>query len=515
MLSYEITFSSEVGASTIDREFPAVVVLGNGTIFGGVSLYSGEPLVDDSKLPLETVLPYGNEACRWFRDDTDKHGRERWVKLLVAAFSSRGPHHLKPEILKPAVIAPGVSILAGWTGAAAPTDLDMDPRRIDYNIISVTSMACPHITQETPLMMSKFPSPGDLNYQSFSVVFHSSDHVVKYQRSTVNQTLSHKIVFASDGLYLSGIASVGFGSIEWSEGVHPVRSHIAVSFMIWRNKLEHNVITFSLYLASMKKNPMYQGMGKKHIMSNFGQKSSFVNLLSQYLKEKRNIGDFSIGISSKSDAKGKQAKTMNLLSSMADFSESSRPNLVASNVKSAYFFPDRFGASASIEDNINSTVLRGNKECSVDHILQWPSGCIQRFPAGEGEGNHGLTNQGSSTTCTGGNASDSITEKSSSNVEKIDIDIPDLIIASATANTPAHDPTVERRQYGGSDLRIARRNSLHKFFAKRKDRAAARAPYQLNNNRVLPPPSKPDANKPSCEEGRSSRNTPRCIDLNL
>ncbi|KAE8696385.1 Jasmonate-zim-domain protein 6, putative isoform 2 [Hibiscus syriacus] len=477
MLSYEITFSSEVGASTIDREFPAVVVLGNGTIFGGVSLYSGEPLVDDSKLPLETVLPYGNEACRWFRNDTDKHGRERWVKLLVAAFSSRGPHHLKPEILKPDVIAPGVSILAGWTGAAAPTDLDMDPRRIDYNIISVTSMACPHVPEEVNSVGT-----------SANAVY-------------VAKTLSYKIVFASDGLYLSGIASVGFGSIEWSEGVHPVRSHIAVSFMIWRNKLEHNVITFSLYLASMKKNLTDNKQGKKHIMSNFGQKSSFVNLLSQYLKEKRNIGDFSIGISSKSDAKGKQAKTMNLLSSMADFSESSRPNLVASNVKSAYFFPDRFGASASMEDNINSTVIRGNKECSVDHILQWPSGCIQRFPAGEGEGNHGLTNQGSSTTCTGGNASDSITEKSSSNVEKIDIDIPDLIIASATANTPAHDPTVERRQYGGSDLRIARRNSLHKFFAKRKDRAAARAPYQLNNNRVLPPPSKPDANKPSCEEG--------------
>nr|DAD48265.1 TPA_asm: hypothetical protein HUJ06_018202 [Nelumbo nucifera] len=35
-----------VGASTIDREFPADVVLGDGRVFNGVSLYSGDPLGD-------------------------------------------------------------------------------------------------------------------------------------------------------------------------------------------------------------------------------------------------------------------------------------------------------------------------------------------------------------------------------------------------------------------------------------------------------------------------------------
>ncbi|KAE8674165.1 Subtilisin-like protease SBT1.7 [Hibiscus syriacus] len=251
----------------------------------------------------------------------------------VAAFSSRGPHHLTPEILKPDVVAPGVNILAGWTGASAPTDLDIDPRRVDYNIISGTSMACPHVSGLAALLKkaypnwspaaiksalmttaytldnsgntisdlatgeeaspfvygaghvdpnralnpglveptssdvceSKFGTPGDLNYPSFSVVFHSSDHVVKYQRrvknvgtspdavyvakvnappgveisvspsklefSAVNQTLSYEIVFASNGLYLSGIASQAFGSIEWSNEVHLVRSPIAVRWL--------------------------------------------------------------------------------------------------------------------------------------------------------------------------------------------------------------------------------------------------------------------------------------------
>lgn len=40
-----------VGASTVDREFPADVVLGDGRVLGGVSLYSGDGL-PDFKVPL-------------------------------------------------------------------------------------------------------------------------------------------------------------------------------------------------------------------------------------------------------------------------------------------------------------------------------------------------------------------------------------------------------------------------------------------------------------------------------
>ena len=51
-----------VGASIIDTVFPANVVLGNGWIFNGVSLYSGDPHVD-SRLPLVYDDDVGNKHC--------------------------------------------------------------------------------------------------------------------------------------------------------------------------------------------------------------------------------------------------------------------------------------------------------------------------------------------------------------------------------------------------------------------------------------------------------------------
>lgn len=421
-----------VGASTIDREFPADVVVGDGRVFGGVSLYSGDPLVD-FKLPLIYAGDCGSRYCYMGRLESskvtgkivvcDRGGNARVekgsaVKLAgglgmilsntadsgeeliadshllpatmvgqiagdqikdymrlgqfptativfrgtvvgtspsapkVAAFSSRGPNHLTAEILKPDVIAPGVNILAGWTGFTGPTDLDIDPRRVEFNIISGTSMSCPHVSGIAALLRQAFPSwstaaiksaimttaynvdnsgknigdlatgkestpfihgaghvdpngalnpglvydtnvdeyvaflcgigydskrlavfvgekigsdicarklatPGDLNYPSFSVVFNPDQNLVKYKRAVTNVGSSvdavyevkvnapagveisvspSKLVFDAENptqTYEIKFAAAGggvdaYGSIEWSDGTHIVRSPIAV-----------------------------------------------------------------------------------------------------------------------------------------------------------------------------------------------------------------------------------------------------------------------------------------------
>ncbi|XP_047314240.1 cucumisin-like [Impatiens glandulifera] len=76
----------------------------------------------------------------------------------VASFSSRGPNPITPDILKPDLSAPGVDILAAWTPLNSPTEIQADNRRVPFNIISGTSMACPHATAAAAYVKSFHPS---------------------------------------------------------------------------------------------------------------------------------------------------------------------------------------------------------------------------------------------------------------------------------------------------------------------------------------------------------------------
>ncbi|KAK9227843.1 hypothetical protein WN944_020787 [Citrus x changshan-huyou] len=67
----------------------------------------------------------------------------------VAAFSSKGPNALNPEILKPDVTAPGLNIIAAWSPAVG---------KMQFNILSGTSMACPHVTGIATLIKAVHPS---------------------------------------------------------------------------------------------------------------------------------------------------------------------------------------------------------------------------------------------------------------------------------------------------------------------------------------------------------------------
>lgn len=77
---------------------------------------------------------------------------------VVAAFSSRGPNMVTPQILKPDVIGPGVNILAAWSEAIGPTGLENDTRKTLFNIMSGTSMSCPHISGVAALLKAAHPN---------------------------------------------------------------------------------------------------------------------------------------------------------------------------------------------------------------------------------------------------------------------------------------------------------------------------------------------------------------------
>ncbi|XP_058106320.1 cucumisin-like, partial [Magnolia sinica] len=75
----------------------------------------------------------------------------------VISFSSRGPNPLTPDILKPDVTAPGVDILAAWSPVAPPSIYHEDTTRVKYNIISGTSMSCPHASGAAAFVKAAYP----------------------------------------------------------------------------------------------------------------------------------------------------------------------------------------------------------------------------------------------------------------------------------------------------------------------------------------------------------------------
>ncbi|XP_058106442.1 subtilisin-like protease SBT1.8 [Magnolia sinica] len=88
--------------------------------------------------------------------DLTEVGKDR--APMVAYFSSTGPNAIVPELLKPDVLAPGFNILAAWVTDKAPTFVTEDPRRVKFNIISGTSMSCPHIAGVAALLRKAHPT---------------------------------------------------------------------------------------------------------------------------------------------------------------------------------------------------------------------------------------------------------------------------------------------------------------------------------------------------------------------
>ncbi|KAL8064352.1 hypothetical protein ABFX02_01G083900 [Erythranthe guttata] len=72
---------------------------------------------------------------------------------VVAAFSSRGPNFASRGILKPDILGPGVNILAAW-----PTSVEnRTDTKATFNMVSGTSMSCPHLSGVAALLKSSHP----------------------------------------------------------------------------------------------------------------------------------------------------------------------------------------------------------------------------------------------------------------------------------------------------------------------------------------------------------------------
>lgn len=139
---------------------------GIGMILTNTQSYGEELVADAHLIPTAAVGQIAGDAIKqYILSDSSptatiaSGGTQLGVQPspVVAAFSSRGPNSVTPEILKPDFIAPGVNILAGWTGKVGPSGLGDDFRHVNFNIVSGTSMSCPHISGLAALLKAAHP----------------------------------------------------------------------------------------------------------------------------------------------------------------------------------------------------------------------------------------------------------------------------------------------------------------------------------------------------------------------
>ena len=146
---------------------------------GGVGMiiangvFDGEGLVADCHvLPATSVGASGGDEIRRYISETAKSRSSKQPTAtivfkgtrlgirpapVVASFSARGPNPETPEIIKPDVIAPGLNILAAWPDKIGPSGVPTDNRRTAFNILSGTSMACPHVSGLAALLKAAHP----------------------------------------------------------------------------------------------------------------------------------------------------------------------------------------------------------------------------------------------------------------------------------------------------------------------------------------------------------------------
>ncbi|XP_022139189.1 cucumisin-like [Momordica charantia] len=154
----KIVFCDEIGDGTTALSSGAIGTIMQDANFLDVAFVFPLPA---SKLDLNA----GSKVFQYLRSTSNPEANiEKSTTIddlsapFVVSFSSRGPNQITLDILKPDLTAPGVDILASWSEDATVTSLAGDNRVVPFNIISGTSMSCPHATGTAAYVKSFHPT---------------------------------------------------------------------------------------------------------------------------------------------------------------------------------------------------------------------------------------------------------------------------------------------------------------------------------------------------------------------
>ncbi|KAL6295533.1 hypothetical protein ACE6H2_003675 [Prunus campanulata] len=260
-----------VAATTIDRDFESDVVLGGNKAIKGRGINFSEL----QKSPVHPLIYAGSAGngdarncdansmvaekikgkivmCDTNDDNYSRNEQIDAVKSLGGVgiiFQEKNPGvvvyistALPATVVSPDIAAPGVNILAAWM--ANDTGITLEGKESPlFNVISGTSMACPHVSGIAATVKSQNPTWSPSAIRSALITTGDGETVFtatvdaptslsvtvipdKLEFSKNNQKLSYQVVFSSTTSSPKGDM---FGSLTWTNGKNKVRSPFVVS----------------------------------------------------------------------------------------------------------------------------------------------------------------------------------------------------------------------------------------------------------------------------------------------
>lgn len=140
----------------------------NAKVIGGIFITNNPDSSSfvQSSFPAVFIKPEdGEKVLRYTKSNSNSKGKFRFQETRLgtkpapqlASYSSRGPSQSCPFILKPDIMAPGDLILASWPPNSPVTEVNSGQLYNMFNIISGTSMSCPHAAGVAALLRGAYP----------------------------------------------------------------------------------------------------------------------------------------------------------------------------------------------------------------------------------------------------------------------------------------------------------------------------------------------------------------------
>ena len=92
-------------------------------------------------------------------------------------------------LFQPDIIAPGVNIIASYSKATGAVDVMWDKRRVPFNVLTGTSMSCPHVAGVVGLIKTLHPTWSPAAIRS-AIMTTGAKHNLKLKLARLKQYVS-------------------------------------------------------------------------------------------------------------------------------------------------------------------------------------------------------------------------------------------------------------------------------------------------------------------------------------